>query len=138
MKTFTDGLYKTPIVGDAVRTMYQPRTAVERELFAECARIAVEQGTGVGCILLSAERWWETAGRQTRPTQWRSRASACRRMLDRAARWTPVNERAAALIDLRAAYAAQGLDADAEVEGIERMNAGQLRDEITYLSDFQG
>lgn len=47
-------------------------------------------------------------------------------------------DRAAALAALRAAYAAQGLDADAEVDGIERMNAGQLRDEITYLSDFQG
>lgn len=47
-------------------------------------------------------------------------------------------ELAEALAALRAAYAAQGLDADAEVDGIDTMTADQLRDEVTYLSDYQG
>lgn len=59
--------------------------------------------------------------------------------LRRAGRLPPSQpDRIAALAALRAAYAAQGLDADAEVEGIDTMTADQLRDEVTYLSDHQG
>lgn len=55
---------------------------------------------------------------------------------DGALHFTPARD--AALAALRAAYAAQGLDADAEVDGIDTMTADQLRDELTYLSDYQG
>jgi hypothetical protein len=46
--------------------------------------------------------------------------------------------RVAALAALREAYADAGLDADAEVVGLDSMTAAQLRDQLTYLADFQG
>jgi hypothetical protein len=46
--------------------------------------------------------------------------------------------RLAAWIELRAAYETAGLDAAEEIPGIDSMTAQQLRDQITYLSDFQG
>lgn len=47
-------------------------------------------------------------------------------------------DRLAAWIELRAAYETAGLDAAEENPGIDSMTAQQLRDQITYLSDFQG
>jgi hypothetical protein len=47
-------------------------------------------------------------------------------------------DRLVAWIELRAAYETAGLDAAEEVPGIDSMTAQQLRDQITYLSDFQG
>ena len=38
----------------------------------------------------------------------------------------------------RREFATAGLDAAVEIDGFDRMTAGQLRDEVTYLSDYQG
>jgi hypothetical protein len=39
---------------------------------------------------------------------------------------------------VRREYLIAGLDADVEIEGFADMDADQLRDEITYLADYQG
>jgi len=39
---------------------------------------------------------------------------------------------------VRREYLLVGLDADVEIEGFADMDADQLRDEITYLADYQG
>jgi hypothetical protein len=39
---------------------------------------------------------------------------------------------------VRREYLLTGLDADEEIEGFADMDADQLRDEITYLADYQG
>ena len=40
--------------------------------------------------------------------------------------------------DVRAAYAAMGLDADVEIDGFDTMTPAQLADELVYLADYQG
>ena len=50
----------------------------------------------------------------------------------------PMHDLFAARSEVRAEYAAAGLDAAAEIDGFDAMTADQLRDEITYLGDFQG
>ncbi len=44
----------------------------------------------------------------------------------------------AARAAVRAEYAVAGLDADVEIDGFDTMTAEQLRDELTYLGDYQG
>lgn len=61
---------------------YGARTPVERELIAECHQRATETGQRIGFILMDAEVYWRGAGRLIHPRRWRSRAAACRRMLD--------------------------------------------------------
>lgn len=38
----------------------------------------------------------------------------------------------------RREFATAGLDAAVEIDGFDRLTADQLRDEVTYLSDYQG
>jgi hypothetical protein len=64
---------------------YDARTAVERELIAECHARATDAGCSIGLVLMEAERYWRGPGRLVEPRRWRSRANACRRMLDHAA-----------------------------------------------------
>ena len=47
------------------------------------------------------------------------------------------DDRAAAMAELVAAYATMMLDPADEIEGLDRMTAAELRDQITYLSDYQ-
>jgi hypothetical protein len=44
----------------------------------------------------------------------------------------------AARMALRREYVAGGLDADVEIDGLLEMTADQLRDELSYLGDYQG
>jgi len=64
---------------------YNAKTKVERDLIAECHQRAQETGLSIGFILMEAERYWLDIGRIVEPRRWKSRANACRRMLDFAA-----------------------------------------------------
>jgi hypothetical protein len=61
---------------------YNAKTPVERELIAECHARATETGSSIGFILMEAEHYWREFGRLVEPRKWRSKANACRRMLD--------------------------------------------------------
>lgn len=61
---------------------YNATTKVERDLIAECHQRSQETGLSIGCILMEAERYWQVFGRSVEPRRWKSRAAACRRMLD--------------------------------------------------------
>lgn len=103
---------------------YRPATAVERELLAECEQIATMHGATLPEVLTDAVRYWNGPGRSIRPRQWRSRAAAAERLVARAA--------------LLAECATMGIDPAADIGRIDRMTAEQLRDQLTYLSDFNG
>lgn len=68
------------------RGTFNPATAVERELLAECVSIAAgPDGCGdVGAVLADAVKFWSGPGRSIRPRHWKARVNAARRMLDRA------------------------------------------------------
>lgn len=99
-------------------------TRTEKELLAECESIATMHGATVAEVLTDACRYWRGAGRSTHPRQWASKAAAADRLLAR--------------IEVVSAFAVAGLDATVEVENFDRLSAEQLRDQITYLSDYQG
>lgn len=80
--------YLTATPADVLRgwqEAYGARTAVDRELIAECHKRAQETGLAIGTILMEAERYWRVFGRSAEPRRWKARAAACRRMLDHAA-----------------------------------------------------
>jgi hypothetical protein len=58
-------------------------TPTERDLLAECERLAVETGHDLRNLITDAERYWRGPGRAVEPRRWRSRADACRRLLAR-------------------------------------------------------
>lgn len=103
---------------------FRPQTATERKLLAECAGIAEMHGVAVEEILADAIRYWEGAGRRQHPRLWKSRADAADRLLARG--------------EAIAEHAVLGIDPFAEVAGFAKMTADQLRDELTYLGDYQG
>jgi len=58
-------------------------TKTERDLLTECERLAVETGHELRALVADAESYWRGPGRRVEPRRWRSRADACRRLLDR-------------------------------------------------------
>ena len=64
---------------------YGAKTAVERDLIAECHTRAAETGCSIGMVLMEAEHYWREIGRLVEPRRWRSKANACRRMLEHVA-----------------------------------------------------
>lgn len=110
---------------------FRPQTKTEREMLAECDAIARENGIDVVTILEQAlrywqfaGRYWQFAGRSRQPRLWKSRAAAADRLI---ARGQAIAE-----------FTAAGLDPFVEVEGFARLDADRLRDELTYLADYQG
>ena len=99
-------------------------TPTERDLMSECERLAVETGHELRDLISDAETYWRGSGRLVEPRRWRRRADACRRLLER---MRCVEE-----------YATAGLDAAVEIDGFDRLAAGQYSDEVAYLADFQG
>lgn len=80
--------YKTATAADVLKAWqeaYGARTPIERAIIKECHERASVAGLSIGLVLMEAERFWQGAGRLTEPRKWRSRAAACRRMLDYAA-----------------------------------------------------
>jgi len=58
-------------------------TPTETALLAECERLAAETGHALRDLIVDAESYWSGPGRLVEPRRWRSRADACRRLLDR-------------------------------------------------------
>ncbi len=50
----------------------------------------------------------------------------------------PMHDLHAARVALAREYKTAGMDATVEVENFDSLTADQLRDEVVYLSDFQG
>lgn len=65
------------------KTMFRPATAVEVELLGECFVIATSNGIRLGDVIGDALKFWTGPGRSMRPRQWKARAEAARRLLDR-------------------------------------------------------
>jgi hypothetical protein len=99
-------------------------TRIERELLEECRTIAAADGLQLVDVLRDCHRFWVGAGRAIKPRGWTARAAAASRLLSRQ---IAIDEHATA-----------GLDAAVEIEGFDRMTADQYRDEVIYLSDYQG
>ena len=83
----TADLYRAESLPAFAVTMFQPQTAIERELLAECATRAKVTGDGIATIVAAAERYWETHGKALMPRGWKARATAARRMIDRWVRY---------------------------------------------------
>ena len=58
-------------------------TKTECEIVTECERLAAETGHALRDLIVDAESYWRGSGRLVEPRRWRSRADACRRLLDR-------------------------------------------------------
>jgi len=100
-------------------------TRIERELLEECRTIAAADGLRLADVLRDCHRFWAGgAGRALKPRGWTARAAAASRLLSRQ---ITIDEHATA-----------GIDAAVEIEGFDAMTADQYRDEVTYLSDYQG
>jgi hypothetical protein len=99
-------------------------TRLERELMHECRTIAAADGLQLVDVLRDCHRFWIGPGRSIKPRGWTSRAAAASRLLSRQ---IAIEEHATA-----------GLDAAVEIDGFDTMTADQYRDEVTYLSDYQG
>lgn len=61
----------------------RPMTPTENELLTECERLAAETGHALRELITDAESYWSGPGRRVEPRRWRSRVSACRRLLAR-------------------------------------------------------
>ena len=103
---------------------FRPQTPIEAELLADCSSRATMHGCPVADVLADAARFWTGAGRSMHPRQWRSRAAAAERLIARG--------------QLIAECATAGIDPFVEIDGLARMSAEELRDQITYLADHQG
>ena len=80
--------YLTATPADLLRgwqEAYGARSPIEREIVAECFQRSEDTGASIVLVMMEAERYWQTAGRSAEPRRWKSRAAACRRMLDHAA-----------------------------------------------------
>ena len=102
---------------------YRPQTAVESEILADCISRATMHGATVAEVLSDCVRYWQGSGRSAEPRRWRSRATAADRLLARG--------------ELLAECGRMGLDPFVEIDGFAKLTAEQLRDELTYLGDYQ-
>jgi hypothetical protein len=99
-------------------------TKLERELLTECEAIAIANGLLVADVLRDCHRFWTGAGRSLKPRGWAARAAAAARLIAR--------------MHCIAEHATAGVDAAAEIDGFDGLTAVELRDEVTYLADYQG
>ena len=99
---------------------YRPQTAIESEILADCISRATMHGATVAEVLSDCVRYWQGSGRSAEPRRWKSRATAADRLIARG--------------ELLAECGRMGV----EIDGLARMTAEQLRDELTYLGDYQG
>jgi hypothetical protein len=90
----------------------------------ECRTIAAADGLQLVDVLRDCHRFWIGSGRAIKPRGWTSRAAAASRLLSRQ---IAIEEHATA-----------GIDAAVEIDGFDGLTADQYRDEVTYLSDYQG
>lgn len=99
-------------------------TKLERELLTECEAIAIRGGLLVADVVRDCHKFWTGPGRSIKPRGWAARAAAAARLVAR--------------MNCLEQFAIAGMDARIEVENFDSLTADQLRDEVVYLSDFQG
>ena len=102
---------------------FRPQTAIESEILAECVSRATMHGVAVAEVLADAVKYWQGAGRSAEPRRWKSRAAAADRLIARGG--------------LLAECGRMGIDPFVEIDNFAKLTAEQLRDELTYLGDYQ-